>query len=106
MTTFDNREQAFENKFAHDAELQFKVDARSRNLLCLWVAHKLGKEGDEAVAYAKGMLMEWMKPGAPGVVERLMADIKTAALPVTEKEVSAKLAELQAQAKKQVMEES
>lgn len=106
MTTFDNREQAFENKFAHDAELQFKVDARSRNLLCLWVANKIGKQGDEAVAYAKSLLMEWMKPGAPGVVERLMADIKAAAAPVTEKELQAKLTELQAQAKQQVMNEA
>lgn len=106
MTTFDNREQAFENKFAHDAELQFKVEARSRNLLCLWVAHKLGKEGDEAVAYAKSILMEWMKPGGLGAVERLMADIEAAALPVTEKEVRTKFAELLVQAKQQVMEES
>ena len=28
MTTFDKRKDAFEKKFAHDAELQFKAEAR------------------------------------------------------------------------------
>ena len=106
MTTFDNREQAFENKYAHDAELQFKVEARSRNRLCLWVAHKLGKEGEDAVAYTKAVMGDWLKPGAPGAIERLMADIQSAAVPVSEQDLKTKFLELQAQAKQQVMEES
>ncbi len=53
MTTFDEREHAFENKFAHDAEMQFKAEARRNKLLGLWAAELLGKSGDEAEAYAQ-----------------------------------------------------
>lgn len=105
MTTFDDREQAFEKKFAHDAELQFKVEARSRNLLCLWAANRMGRTGDEAVSYAKDVLKEWMQPNSPGVVERVLADIKAAGVSVTEQEVKLRLAELREQSKKQVMQE-
>ncbi|MEQ8700012.1 MAG: DUF1476 domain-containing protein [Bauldia litoralis] len=53
MTTFDKREDAFEAKFAHDAELRFKAEARRNKLLGLWAAEKLGKSGADAEAYAK-----------------------------------------------------
>ena len=105
MTTFDDREQAFEKKFAHDAELQFKVEARARNLLCLWAANSMGKTGDDAVAYAKGMLQDWMKPGAADAVERVMADITASGADITEAQVKARFADLRAQAKQQVMDE-
>lgn len=105
MSTFDEREQAFEKKFAHDSELQFRVEARSRNLLSLWVAHHLGHTGDAAVDYAKGVLMEWMKPGALGAVDRLMQDVRAAGAALTEEQVRAKYVELLAQAKQQVMKE-
>ena len=48
MSTFDERESAFENKFAHDAEMQFKAEARRNKLLGLWAAELLGKSGDDA----------------------------------------------------------
>ena len=53
MTTFDKRKDAFEQKFAHDAELQFKAGARRNKLLGLWAAGLLGKTGADADAYAK-----------------------------------------------------
>jgi hypothetical protein len=56
MTTFDDRENAFENKFAHDQEMQFKAEARRNKLMGLWVADILGKSGDEADAYAKSVV--------------------------------------------------
>jgi hypothetical protein len=105
MTTFDDREQAFEKKFAHDAEIQFKVEARARNRLCLWAANQMGKTGDEAVEYAKAVLQEWMKPGGKGAVERIMDDIKVSGAAVTEAQVKAQYVELLAQTKAQVMEE-
>src|SRR5262245_37777132 len=56
MTTFDKRKDAFENKFAHDAELQFKAEARRNKLLGLWAAGLLGKTGAAADAYAKEVI--------------------------------------------------
>jgi site-specific DNA recombinase len=53
MSTFNDREKAFENKFAHDADMQFKADAKRNKLLGLWAAELLGRSGDDAAAYTK-----------------------------------------------------
>ena len=52
MTTFDDREHAFEAKFAHDAEMVFRAEARRNKLVGLWAAEILGKTGADADAYA------------------------------------------------------
>jgi hypothetical protein len=57
MTTFDKREEGFEKKFAHDAELRFKANARRNKLLGLWAAGKLGLAGADAEAYAKEVVV-------------------------------------------------
>jgi hypothetical protein len=44
MTTFDDRENAFENKFAHDQEMLFKAEARRNKLMGLWVADILEQD--------------------------------------------------------------
>ena len=57
MTTFDRREEAFENQFAHDEELKFKAIARRKKMLGLWAAGKLGLTGAEADSYALAIVM-------------------------------------------------
>ncbi len=107
MTTFDEREQAFESKFAHDAELQFKVEARARNLLALWAANQLDRHGEAAVDYAKALITEWIEGRGPSdPVDRVMADLTPARPEIGRAEAARKLSELRVQAKKQVMEES
>ena len=77
MTTFDEREQAFETKFAHDAEMQFKANARRTRNLGLWAAHELGLEGEAAVEYAKSLMSLWLAhSGFEHVVERVVADAR------------------------------
>ena len=56
-TTFDKREEGFENQFAHDEELKFKATARRDRLLGLWAAEKLGLSGPAADAYAKALIV-------------------------------------------------
>jgi len=56
-TTFDKREEGFENQFAHDEELKFKATARRDRLLGLWAAEKLGLSGPAADAYAKALVV-------------------------------------------------
>ena len=51
MTTFDDRERAFETKFAHDADMQFRAEARRNKLTGLWAAELMGKTGDDAAAW-------------------------------------------------------
>ncbi len=57
MTTFDKREEGFEQQFAHDEELRFKATARRNKLIGLWAAEKLGLRGAEAESYAKSIVM-------------------------------------------------
>jgi hypothetical protein len=56
-TTFDKREEGFEQQFAHDEELKFKATARRDRLLGLWAAEKLGLSGSAADAYAKELIV-------------------------------------------------
>jgi hypothetical protein len=103
MTTFDDRENAFENKFAHDAEMQFRAAARRNKLTGLWAAGLLGLSGDAAAEYAMSVVQaDFEEAGDDDVVRKLTADLGDRA---TEAEVRAKLAELLPVAKSQLMTE-
>ena len=76
MTTFDDRESAFENKFAHDEEMKFKAEARRNKLLGLWAAALLGKEGDAANAYALEVVKsDFEEAGDEDVYRKVSGDI-------------------------------
>ena len=99
MTTFDDRENAFETKFALDAELQFKVEARRNKLAGLWAAGLLGKTGEEADAYALEVVSaDFEEAGSEDVVRKLAGDLVGK---VSVDEVRAKLLELLPVAKSQ-----
>ena len=103
MTTFDDRETAFESKFAHDADMQFRAEARRNKLLGLWAAGLLGKSGDDAAAYAMEVVnSDFEEAGTEDVVRKVAGDLadKSSAA-----EVRAKLAELFSVAKSQLMSE-
>lgn len=77
MTTFDDRETAFETKFAHDAELRFKVEARAVKLAAAWAAELLGKTGAEAEAYrAELIAADFEEAGSEDVIRKLKADLE------------------------------
>lgn len=104
MTTFDDREHAFEAKFAHDAEMSFKAEARRNKLIGLWVADILGKTGDEADAYAAEVVKaDFEEAGHEDVMRKLMGDLGDR---VAEDDLRAKYAELLAVAKGQLMDEA
>lgn len=103
MTTFDDRENAFENKFAHDEELKFRCAARRNKLTGLWAAELMGKSGDAAAAYAREVVAADMaEAGDEDVVRKLAADLADKASDAT---IRAKLSEFMAVAKRQIMEE-
>lgn len=103
MTTFDDRENAFESKFAHDSEMQFKAEARRNKLVGLWAAGLMGKSGDDADAYAREVVAsDFDEAGHEDVVRKVVADLAGKA---GADEVRAKLAELLPLAKAQLMSE-
>ena len=104
MTTFDDRENAFESKFAHDAEMQFKAEARRNKLLGLWAADLMGKSGDAAAAYAKEVISaDFEEAGHEDVVRKVAGDLGDRSDADT---VRAKMAELMKVAKQQLMDEA
>jgi hypothetical protein len=77
MTTFDDRKDTFERKFAHDEELRFKATARRNKLLGMWAAEKLGKSGAEAEAYAKSVVMaDFEEAGDEDVIRKVRKDLE------------------------------
>lgn len=103
MTTFDDRENAFENKFAHDAEMQFKAEARRNKLLGLWAAGLMGKSGDEADTYAKEVVKaDFEEAGHEDVYRKVAGDLGDKADEAT---IRAKMDELLGEAKAQLMTE-
>ena len=107
MTTFDERERAFENKYQHDQELQFKAVARRNKLLGLWAAGLMGKSGADAEAYAKDVVMaDFDKAGDSDLIEKLVKDLAAAGKPTEEHTIRYQSERLLADAKRQVMTEA
>lgn len=107
MSTFDEREKAFENKFKRDQDLQFKVNNRRNRLLGQWIAAQLGKAGPDADAYAKEVVMsDFEKAGDEDVLQKVLGDLKAAGKPADASAVRKQMDKLLDEAKKQVMEES
>ena len=104
MTTFDDRENAFENKYAHDAEMQFKAEARRNKLLGLWAATLLGKTGDDALEYAKEVVKsDFEEAGGEDVYRKVSGDLGDKA---DEQTIRKQMAALMVEAKNQLMSET
>ncbi len=103
MSTFEDRQNAFENKFAHDADMQFKAEARRNKLLGLWAAELMGKTDDAAADYAKEVVKsDFEEAGDDDVLRKVAGDLGSKA---NEDEIRAKMTELLAVAKAQLMDE-
>lgn len=103
MASMKDRENAFENKYAHDAEMQFKAGARRNKLLGLWAADLLGKEGDAATEYAREVIKsDFEEAGDEDVFRKVSGDLGDKADEAT---VRAKMEELMIKAKAQVLDE-
>ena len=103
MSTFDDRETAFESKFAHDADMQFRAEARRNKLLGLWAAELLGKTGDAAAAYAMEVVnADFEEAGVEDVVRKVAGDLGAKS---SAEAIRAKMGELLSVAKAQMMNE-
>ena len=107
MTTFDEREKAFEKKFAHDSEMQFKAEARRNKLLGLWAAEKMGLSGSEAEAYAKSVVLEDLKEkGDDDVFRKVKGDLEAKGVEVSDEEIRKRMRELLREVKAQIVAEA
>jgi hypothetical protein len=107
MSTFNEREKAFEDKYKHDQDLQFRTEVRRNKLLGQWVGRELLGLDDAAVeSYAKDVVASDLdEPGPDDVIRKIMADLQAKAVDFSEHRLRHRMEELMTEAKKQIMQE-
>ncbi len=103
MTTFDDREKAYEAKFALDQEQEFKAIARRNKMLGLWAAEKMGLSSESADQYAQAVVRaDFEQPGDEDVFRKVAGDLKGSGLTVADSEIYSKMDELASIAREQI----
>ena len=106
MTTFDERERAFENQFQHDQDLLFRIRARRNKLAGMWAAGLLGLSGGEADAYARQIIDADIGTAGPhDIRDRLIKDLTDRGVDISEHRVEKELERLRDVARQQVVSE-
>ncbi|WP_010542596.1 DUF1476 domain-containing protein [Sphingomonas elodea] len=105
MTTFDDREHAFEEKFARDEDMAFRITARRNKLLGQWAAAKMGLTPEETDAYAKAVVQaDFEEAGDEDVIRKLLGDLLAANVEIDDATVRRALEEQTVEARRQLME--
>lgn len=106
MTQFDDRERAFESKFAHDEQMNFKIVARRNRLIGEWAARKMGLSEEETASYAKDVVRaDFEEAGDDDVVRKLVGDLTSAGVEIDEAHIREALDHKLVEAKRQIMQE-
>ena len=103
MGTFDEREKGFEAKYAHDADLEFRVTARRNKLLGMWAAEKLGLTEAESEAYAKAVVQaDFEETVDEDVIRKVIGDLLKGGVETSDIEVREMLSKKTAEAREQI----
>tara|TARA_B100000965_G_scaffold21202_1_gene15978 strand:+ start:2049 stop:2357 length:309 start_codon:yes stop_codon:yes gene_type:complete len=98
MSSFDEREKSFEKKFAHDEELQFKVDARRNKYLGQWVSGLLGYDSEQEKEYIQSVIKaDFAEAGDQDVFRKIKLDLQDNN--ISDEEIRKKMDELNEKAK-------
>ena len=105
MTQFEDRQRAFEAKFARDEEMQFRVIARRNRLLGEWAARQMGLTDAEAEAYAKDVIRsDFEEAGEHDVIRKVLGDLTAAGVDSSEEQVRDALRNKEIDARRQIIE--
>ena len=105
MTTFDDRERAFETRYARDQEMQFKILARRNKLLGHWAARLMGLTDVEAESYAKDVVRaDFEEAGDEDVIRKILGDLTSAGVECDDAKIREALAHKSVEARRQLME--
>ena len=105
MTQFDDRERAFEAKFARDEEMQFRVFARRNRLLGEWAAELMGLSEAETASYAKDVVRaDFEEAGDEDVIRKLLGDLTSAGIDVDDQRIRDALDHKAVEARRQLMQ--
>ena len=106
MTQFDDRERAFESKFAHDEQMNFRIIARRNRLLGEWAARKMGLSEEETASYAKDVVRaDFEEAGDEDVIRKVLGDLTGAGVEVNDAEIRDTLGHKMVEARRQIMQE-
>lgn len=104
MTTFDDRERAFEAQFAHEGEMLFRITARRNRLLGEWAAGLMKLTAEETDSYRKAVIQaDFEEAGEDDVIRKLLGDLTSAGVDVDEATVRGAMAEKASEARRQIM---
>ena len=107
MTQFDDRERAFETKFAHDEEMKFRIIARRNRLLGEWAARQMGLTEAEGESYAKDVVRsDFEEAGEHDVIRKVLGDLTAAGVDCDEDKVVEALRNKEIDARRQIIEAS
>ena len=107
MTQFDDRQRAFESKFAHDEEMKFRITARRNRLLGEWAARQMGLSDAETEAYAKDVVRsDFEEAGDHDVVRKVLGDLTSAGIDIDEAKVREELGHKEVDARRQIIEQT
>ena len=107
MTQFDDRERAFETKFAHDEEMKFRIAARRNKLLGQWAARQMGLNEAETESYAKDVVRsDFEEAGDHDVVRKVLGDLTSAGIETDEASIQEALRNKEIDARRQIIESS
>ncbi|HMO76150.1 MAG TPA: DUF1476 domain-containing protein [Sphingopyxis sp.] len=105
MSTFDDREKAFEAKFARDQEVQFRITARRNRLVGEWAAQRMGLTPEETDAYAKAVVQaDFEEAGDEDVIRKLVGDLTAAGVEIGDAEIREALGEKAVEARRQFID--
>lgn len=105
MTQFDDRERAFEAKFARDQDVQFRITARRNRLLGQWAAELMALTPEETDAYAKAVVQaDFEEAGDEDVIRKLAGDLTAARVEISDAEIRAALNDMSVEARRQFMD--
>jgi hypothetical protein len=105
MSQFDDRERAFETKFAHDEEMKFKIIARRNRLLGEWAAGKMGLSEEETQSYAKDVVRaDFEEAGDEDVIRKVLGDLTSAGVETDDAQIREALGHKEVEARRQIIE--
>jgi len=107
MSTFDDRERAFEAKYARDEEMQFRIIARRNRLLGEWAARLMGLNQAEAESYAKDVIRaDFEEAGEDDVVRKVLGDLTSAGVDADETKIREAMGHKMVEARRQIIEQN
>ncbi|HEY8592936.1 MAG TPA: DUF1476 domain-containing protein [Sphingomicrobium sp.] len=105
MGQFEDRERAFETKFAHDEEMKFRITARRNRLLGEWAARQMGLSDVETESYAKDVVRsDFEEAGDEDVIRKVLGDLTAAGVETSDEAVREAIRHKEVEARRQIIE--